>query len=53
MPISYLVLEQVPATEVFVSQTIGPYIWGIITYVGAAVGMVVGSLVKPALEEDK
>ncbi len=50
MPISYLVFEQVPVTEVFVSKTIGPYIWGIFTYVAAAGGMVIGSLLKPISE---
>ena len=46
MPISYLILEQVPATEVFVVKTIGPYIWGIFTYAAAAAGMILGSLLK-------
>lgn len=46
MPVSYLIFEQVPATANFVGHVIGPYIWGIITYAAAAVGMIAGSLLK-------
>ncbi|MGH9871890.1 MAG: sodium:solute symporter family protein [Pyrinomonadaceae bacterium] len=46
IPITYLVMEQVPATAL-IAKTIGPYYSGIATYVLSAAGMVVGSLLKP------
>jgi SSS family solute:Na+ symporter len=49
MPVSYLVLEQLPATEVLVAQRIGPYVWGLLGYAAVAVAMVAGSLLKPLL----
>ena len=47
LPITYLVMEQVPSTAE-VAKTIGPYHSGIATYVLSAGAMVVGSLLKPA-----
>lgn len=47
IPISYLVLEQIPATAPMAAR-IGPYYSGIATYVLVGVAMVVGSLLKPA-----
>lgn len=47
LPITYLVMEQVPSTAE-VAKTIGPYYSGIATYVLSAGAMVVGSLLKPA-----
>lgn len=47
MPISYLVFEQIPATQHLFKHTIGSSVWGILTYVSAAVAMVAGSLLKP------
>jgi SSS family solute:Na+ symporter len=47
MPTSYLVCEQLPATEQLFVEQIGPYIWGVLTYVITAVAMVAGSLLKP------
>lgn len=47
MPISYLVCEQVPATEHF-ADCIGPYIWGVLTYAATTLAMVAGSLLKSA-----
>jgi solute:Na+ symporter, SSS family len=46
LPISYLVMEQVPSTAE-VAKTIGPYYSGIATYVLSGAAMVVGSLLKP------
>jgi SSS family solute:Na+ symporter len=46
IPVSYLVMEQVPAT-VTLAKSIGPYYSGIATYVLSAAAMVVGSLLKP------
>ncbi len=49
-PVSFLVLEKVPATaETF--KAIGPYYLGIAAYVLAATAMVVGSLLKPQRSE--
>ncbi|MCK5919723.1 MAG: hypothetical protein KAG66_02200, partial [Methylococcales bacterium] len=47
MPTAYLVLEQLPATTHLFREQIGPYIWGMLTYVAAALAMVIGSLLKP------
>jgi len=47
-PITYLVLEQVPATSQWAKNTIGPYLSGIAAYAVAAAAMIVGSLLKPA-----
>lgn len=46
IPISFLVAEQVPATSAL-AESIGPHVSGILTYVGAALAMVIGSLLKP------
>jgi solute:Na+ symporter, SSS family len=46
-PVSYLIFEQIPATEHLFKQTIGPSIWGIFAFVTAALAMVIGSLLKP------
>jgi solute:Na+ symporter, SSS family len=46
IPISYLVMEQVPSTSA-VAKAIGPYYSGIATYVLSGAAMVVGSLLKP------
>jgi len=47
MPVSYLILEQLPATAPLVAKQIGPYVWGTLTFVAAGLAMVVGSLLKP------
>ena len=47
MPVSYLVCEQLPATERLFAEQIGPYIWGMMTYIVVAIAMVAGSLLKP------
>ncbi len=47
-PITYLVLEQVPATSQWAKNTIGPYLSGIAAYAVAAAAMIIGSLLKPA-----
>jgi SSS family solute:Na+ symporter len=47
VPVGYLLLEQLPATK-DLAKRIGPYYSGIATYLLVAVGMVVGSLLKPA-----
>lgn len=52
VPVSFLVLQQIPATRDFV-QYIGPYYSGIASYLLAGGAMVVGSLLKPKLIEGK
>jgi SSS family solute:Na+ symporter len=46
IPLGFLILKDVPITRQFILD-VGPYYAGIAAYVGAAVAMVVGSLVKP------
>lgn len=46
IPTSFLVLEQVDATEAWV-KLIGPYWSGIAAYVCAGLAMIIGSLLKP------
>jgi SSS family solute:Na+ symporter len=46
IPVSYLVMEQVPAT-VDLAKSIGPYYSGIATYVLSGAAMVIGSTLKP------
>jgi SSS family solute:Na+ symporter len=48
LPVIYLVGEQLPATEKLFVEQIGPHVWGMMTYIMAAVAMVAGSLLKPA-----
>ncbi len=47
MPVSYLVLEQLPATAAFARNQVGPYFAGIAAYAFAGLAMIVGSLMKP------
>ena len=47
IPITYLVMEQLPPTAAF-AKSIGPYYSGIATYLLSGAAMVVGSLLKPA-----
>jgi len=46
MPASYLILEQLPATEQLFARQIGPHVWGILSYIGTAAAMIIGSLLK-------
>jgi SSS family solute:Na+ symporter len=46
IPITYLVMEQVPATA-GLAKSIGPYYSGIATYLLSGAAMVIGSLLKP------
>jgi len=46
IPVLFLVLERLPATEAF-TKMVGPYYSGIATYILAGLAMVVGSLLKP------
>jgi len=46
LPVAYLVIEQLDGTKEL-AKSIGPYYSGIATYVLSAVGMVVGSYLKP------
>jgi SSS family solute:Na+ symporter len=46
IPISYLVMEQVPSTAAL-AKSIGPYYSGIATYLLSGAAMVIGSLLKP------
>ncbi|HEY1603663.1 MAG TPA: sodium:solute symporter family protein [Pirellulales bacterium] len=50
-PLTYLILEQLPSTAVR-AQSIGPYYSGIAAFAGAAVAMIVGSLIKPMFVTD-
>jgi len=52
MPISFLVLQKVPATSEF-TKNIGPYIWGVVTYLSVAIAMVIGSMLKPVTSEER
>ncbi len=45
IPVSYLVMEQLPATAAF-AKSVGPYYSGIATYLLSGAAMVVGSLLK-------
>ena len=47
-PLTFLVLEQLSATEEL-AQKIGPYYSGIAAFVGAALAMIIGSLLKSVL----
>ena len=47
LPVAYLVLEQVKATEHFTREVIGVNIWGICTFVLTAAAMIIGSMIKP------
>jgi len=46
IPVSYLVMEQLPSTAAQ-AKSIGPYYSGIATYLLSAAAMVIGSLLKP------
>lgn len=48
IPLTYLVLQQVPATQTLARQ-IGPYYSGISAYLGAGLAMLVGSKLKSLL----
>lgn len=48
IPVSYLVMEQLPSTA-SLAKSIGPYYSGIATYLLSGAAMVVGSLLKPQL----
>ena len=52
IPISYLVMEQLPATAAL-AKSIGPYYSGIATYLLSGVAMVVGSLLKPGSQVER
>jgi len=52
LPSSFLVFQKIPATEPF-TERIGPHVWGIVTYVGVAVAMIAGSLLKPELTMER
>jgi SSS family solute:Na+ symporter len=51
IPITYLVIEQVPSTA-GLAKSIGPYYSGIATYLLSGAAMVVGSLLKPGSRTD-
>jgi SSS family solute:Na+ symporter len=52
IPILFLVLEQVPHTQKFAKDTVGPYYSGMAAYLVAGLAMVVGSLLKPRPPHD-
>ena len=47
IPVTYLTLQKVPQTSDWANHTVGPYYSGIAAFVAAALGMIVGSLIKP------
>jgi SSS family solute:Na+ symporter len=49
IPVTYLVMEQVPSTAAL-AKSIGPYYSGIATYLLSGAAMVIGSLLKPGAE---
>jgi len=52
IPLTYLALELIPATQAF-ALSIGPNWSGIAAFVGSAAAMVVGSLLKPVLKKEE
>jgi SSS family solute:Na+ symporter len=52
IPVSYLVMEQVPSTA-DLAKSIGPYYSGIATYLLSGAAMVIGSLLKPQASSRK
>ena len=46
IPVSYLVMEQVPSTAAF-AKSVGPYYSGIATYLLSGAAMIIGSALKP------
>jgi SSS family solute:Na+ symporter len=46
-PASFLVLQKLEGTRHLANDVVGPYWSGILAYAVAALGMLVGSLVKP------
>ncbi len=52
IPVSFLVLERLPATGEF-AKMVGPYYSGIATYILAGLAMVIGSWLKPVFASAK
>jgi SSS family solute:Na+ symporter len=52
IPVTYLVMEQLPATAAL-AKSIGPYYSGIATYLLSGIAMVVGSLLKPESQAER
>ncbi len=50
IPVAYLVMEKTDATRAF-AKSIGPHYSGIAAFVGTALAMVIGSLLKPTRKE--
>jgi SSS family solute:Na+ symporter len=53
VPVTYLTLQKIPATTHFANVTIGPHYSGIAAFAAAALGMIVGSLIKPRSSEPR
>jgi SSS family solute:Na+ symporter len=53
IPVTFLVLQLLPATESFFTGPKTPYYTGIASYVSAAAAMIVGSLIKPAASANR
>jgi len=53
IPITFLVLEQLPATRHFAKDIVGPHFADIATYLIAGSAMIAGSLLKPKTSETK
>jgi len=52
IPVTYLVMEQLPATAAL-AKSIGPYYSGIATYLLSGAAMVIGSAVKPGNHSER
>ncbi|WP_425234210.1 sodium:solute symporter family protein [Ulvibacterium sp.] len=50
IPISYLILQEVPVTQEWILE-VGPYKFGAVTYFAAALAMIIGSLIKPSTKK--
>jgi len=50
IPVSFLILQQIEGTQEM-TQEIGPFKFGIATYVGTALTMVIGSLTKDVIKK--
>lgn len=47
IPVAFLIMEQLPGTQHFAKDIVGPHLSNIATYIIASAAMVVGSLLKP------
>ncbi|MBN2375808.1 MAG: sodium:solute symporter family protein [Sedimentisphaerales bacterium] len=52
LPLGFLLCQKIPATKPF-TEYVGPYVSGMMTYIGVAVAMVIGSLLKPKTLQER